>query len=281
MSVAGDSRPAAAGESTDAAPGTRFGRAREAQNLSAADVARRLKLSLWQIEALESGRYDQLPGPIFVRGFIRNYARLLKLDPEDFLHEAADNPPPAAPRPEARPSPDIPFPNSTAWRWQKYAFGAAVIVALLAVYEFYWNEPEKETEPPVAEVSSPPAPTAPQKAASVQSAPPAATSTVAAPAARDLPAAASVVLRSDRPAAAGERELRFVFDEESWVEIRDRSDRTIFSQLNRAGTAQRVIGVPPLSIVVGNAHGVTMTYAGQPVDLARHTKIDVARLTLE
>ena len=281
MSAAGDSRPAAAGESTDAAPGTRFGRAREAQNLSAADVARRLKLSLWQIEALEAGRYDQLPGPIFVRGFIRNYARLLKLDPEDFLHEAAGNPPQAAPRPEARPSPDIPFPNSTAWRWQKYAFAAAVIVALLAVYEFYWNEPEKETEPPVAEVSSPPAPTGPQKTPSVQSAPPAAASAVAAPAARDLPAAPSAVLRSDRPAAAGERELRFVFDEESWVEIRDRSDRTIFSQLNRAGTAQRVTGVPPLSIVVGNAQGVKMTYAGRDIDLARHTKIDVARLKLE
>jgi len=32
---------------------------------------------------------------------------------------------------------------------------------------------------------------------------------------------------------------------------------------------------------VGNAQGVKMTYAGQPVDLARHTKIDVARLRLE
>ena len=281
MSVAGDSRSAATGEMTDATPGTRFGRAREAQNLTAVDVARRLKLSVWQIEALESGRYDQLPGPIFVRGFIRNYARLLKLDPEDFLHEAAGNPPQVAPRPDAPPSPDIPFPSSTAWRWQKYAFGAAVIVALLAVYEFYWNEPEKEVELPVAEVSRPPAPSAPQKAASAQSAPPAAASAVAAPAARDLSTVASAAQRSDRAAAPGERELRFVFDEESWVEIRDRSDKTIFSQLNRAGTAQRVTGVPPLSIVVGNAHGVTMTYAGQPVDLARHTKIDVARLTLQ
>ena len=281
MSVAGDSRYAAAGELTDATPGTRFGRAREAQNLTAADVARRLKLSVWQIEALESGRYDQLPGPIFVRGFIRNYARLLKLDPEDFLHEAAGNLQHAASRPEAPPSPDIPFPKSTAWGWQKYAFGAAVIVALLTVYEFYWNEPEKEVEPPVAEVASPPAPSAPQKAASAQSAPPAAASAVAAPAARDLSSAASAAQNSGKPAASGERELRFVFDEESWVEIRDRSDKTIFSQLNPAGSAQRVTGMAPLSIVVGNAQGVKMTYAGQPVDLARHTKIDVARLRLE
>ena len=51
--------------------------------------------------------------------------------------------------------------------------------------------------------------------------------------------------------------------------------------LNASGTVRRVSGLPPLSIVVGNAHGVRMTYDGQPGDLARHTKIDVARLTLE
>ncbi len=44
---------------------------------------------------------------------------------------------------------------------------------------------------------------------------------------------------------------------------------------------QEVSGLPPLSVVVGNAHGVKMTYGDQPVDLARHTKIDVARLVLE
>jgi len=48
-----------------------------------------------------------------------------------------------------------------------------------------------------------------------------------------------------------------------------------------AGSVRRISGVPPLSIVVGNAQGVKMTYAGRAIDLARHTKIDVARLTLE
>jgi hypothetical protein len=33
--------------------------------------------------------------------------------------------------------------------------------------------------------------------------------------------------------------------------------------------------------VVGNSQGVQMTYNGREIDLARHTKIDVARLTLE
>jgi len=197
------------------------------------------------------------------------------------LHAAAGNLPPVAPQPEALPHRDIPFPDFSPWRWQKYAIGAAVIVAVLAVYEFYWNEPEKEAEPLVAEVSRPPAPSPSQSPASPPSPQPAAKSAETAPAARDSPPAASAAQNTGKPAVPGERELRFVFDAESWVEIRDGSDRTIFSQLNRAGTDRRVTGVPPLTIVVGNSQGVRMTYAGKPVDLARHTKIDVARLTLE
>ena len=71
------------------------------------------------------------------------------------------------------------------------------------------------------------------------------------------------------------------FNDESWVEIRDRSESVIFSQLNRPGTQQSVQGYPPFSVVVGNAHGVRMTYDDKPVDLAPHTKIDVARLILQ
>jgi cytoskeleton protein RodZ len=72
-----------------------------------------------------------------------------------------------------------------------------------------------------------------------------------------------------------------VFDEESWVEIRDSAGNVIFSQLNQAGSERRIYGRPPLSLIVGNAHGVRLTYNEQPVDLERHTKVDVARLTLE
>jgi len=72
-----------------------------------------------------------------------------------------------------------------------------------------------------------------------------------------------------------------IFEQESWVQIRDRHGRAIFSQLNRRGTEQQVSGRPPLSVIVGNAHGVRLTYDDQPVDLAQHTKVDVARFNLE
>ncbi len=54
--------------------------AREARGESVADVARALKLTLRQVEAMESGRFDLLPGAAFARGFMRNYARHLHID---------------------------------------------------------------------------------------------------------------------------------------------------------------------------------------------------------
>ena len=88
------------------------------------------------------------------------------------------------------------------------------------------------------------------------------------------------------PAAAVERrpvehQVRFKFEQESWVEIRDKNGDRIFSRLNPAGTQQTVSGPPPLSLVVGNASGVRLMHNEQPVNLGPYTQADVARLTLE
>jgi len=82
-------------------------------------------------------------------------------------------------------------------------------------------------------------------------------------------------------APAGQRALRFRFDSDSWVEIRDRNDRVIFSKLNRAGSEERVNGAPPLKLVVGNARNVHLDYDEKPVDLSPHIGVTVARLTLQ
>ncbi len=58
---------------------------REKQKMSAQDVASQLRLGVKQVEALESDRYDKLPQPYIVRGFIRNYAKLLKMDATPIL----------------------------------------------------------------------------------------------------------------------------------------------------------------------------------------------------
>src|SRR3954471_17432291 len=69
----------------ESSPGAMLAAAREELNLSVSDVARHLKLSPAQVEALEAGAYERLPGPVFVRGFLRNYAKLLGIDPQPLL----------------------------------------------------------------------------------------------------------------------------------------------------------------------------------------------------
>lgn len=60
--------------------GARLSTARVAQGLSLGDVARQLKLSVRQVEALERDDYDVFPSRVFVRGFLRNYTKLLRID---------------------------------------------------------------------------------------------------------------------------------------------------------------------------------------------------------
>jgi cytoskeleton protein RodZ len=63
-------------------PGARLATAREAHGFSLGDVARQLKLSVRQVGALERDDYDAFPSRVFVRGFLRNYAKLLQIDLE-------------------------------------------------------------------------------------------------------------------------------------------------------------------------------------------------------
>ncbi len=323
-------------------PGVRLAEARERLKLSAADVARQLKLSVAQVEALESGQFERLPGVVFVRGFIRNYARLVKLDPDELLEAAAGSLPQQSARPEAPPSQNIPFPSSRPRRSRKYIWGAMVLVAALAFYEFFVSSeetvvtthpievtppplplttPKEEKSPePVAAVPEPktaspgpiaapakpmaapsnagkavtaekaPAPsqasTQPARAATKQSA---AEPAKAAPAPEDsvTPPPAAAVAPAPQPESASvrpepaERQVTLVFEDESWVEIRDRHGKVLLYQLNLPGTREAVNGLPPLSFVIGNPQSVRLTYDDRAVDLEPHSKTGVARMTLE
>ena len=63
--------------------------AREAAGYSIADVAERMRLSRHLVENLEAERFEFFPVSVFLRGYLRSYARLLGIDPEPLL-EAYD-----------------------------------------------------------------------------------------------------------------------------------------------------------------------------------------------
>lgn len=283
--------------------GASLAAAREEMNLSISDVARHLKLTPAQVEALEEGAYERLPGRVFVRGFLRNYAKLLGVDPQPLLRRIEHEMPQPRVVQEAPHQPEAVMPTGEKSKMPVYAGIVAIIIAALAAYEFGFNAPPAVEGPPPAAAPSaalpapdqsaapavaPPAPAAaasPSKAQStvVTAAP--APSLPAAPASGSpLDPALSKPAAQGQPAAAarpGERDLHFRFELESWVEIRDRNDKIIFSKLNRAGAEEHVAGTPPLKLVVGNARGVRLNYGDQNVDLTPHIGVTVARLTLE
>jgi len=99
---------------------------REARALSIDDVAKRLRIRRPYLEAIEQGRFDQLPGAAYIPAFLRAYAAHLDLDPEKVLTAyQASGPVPIA-RPVALPA-DFPILEKRA------PIGLAVLTVLLVV----------------------------------------------------------------------------------------------------------------------------------------------------
>jgi len=77
--------------------------------------------------------------------------------------------------------------------------------------------------------------------------------------------------------------LRLVFGDESWVEIKDKEDKVLLSQVNPSGSELRMNGQSPFALVIGRAASVRLYYRGKQIDLTPHINAatEVARLTLE
>lgn len=78
-------------DSTSQGIGARLAQAREGRGWSQDYVSERLKFSLRQLRALEAEDWSQLPQGVPLRGFVRNYARLLEIDVSAELHTLPSN----------------------------------------------------------------------------------------------------------------------------------------------------------------------------------------------
>lgn len=58
---------------------------REAKGMSLEEVARATRVPMSSVERLESDQFDELPGEVFVRGFMKSYARAVGIDTDDVL----------------------------------------------------------------------------------------------------------------------------------------------------------------------------------------------------
>lgn len=292
--------------------GAQLKAAREGRGMSLSDVAQVLKLGLRQVEALENGDWQGLPGNTFIRGFVRNYARLVQVDGGplmDQLAEVLEAPKPQLDMPEAAPAT---MPMAGQGQRKDYAvalFGLGLVAVAVAIYFLMpggvadLQASFKSVADLFAKQEAQPAPAAgpepvlppgatPQQVLNPQavSVPePTATGAAVAPvpvsmsgiAAQETPLAVPVAAGPVAAPSVATPVLRLVFQKESWVEVRDRSEKVVFSQKGAPGAEQVIEGNPPFSLVVGYAPGVRVLLRGQAVDLTPHSRGDVARLTLD
>jgi len=171
-------------------------------------VAQHLKLAPRQVKALEDGDYAHLPGRTFIRGFARNYARLMHLDPERVLSAlpgGASAPALEAPTltPTAHTMGELPTTDRPKASWARWAIPLllAAIVAVAALYEWMRPAAEPRASPQREGAASEPGPAPPivgagttpvnSGAASAPAQPALPNAATSAPAATPLPPAAS------------------------------------------------------------------------------------------
>lgn len=122
--------------------GSRLREAREQQGLSLEQAEETTRIRRVFLEALEEERFDVLPGDVYARGFIRNYAQFLGLDPQELLasFRAARGKAPARYVPRVLDEPLVPGPGSNRWAGLFLAFMLLVVVALGAwyIYQRYY-----------------------------------------------------------------------------------------------------------------------------------------------
>jgi len=276
-------------------------RTRLKRNLQLEEISNELKISTRFLQAIESDQYDKLPGGIFAKSFVRQYARLLGLDEEDIAGRVQQVLAPEVPQPvqkakQASVAP-IQVPKVDEWervgdkrfRWSGW-LSAVVLVAVMLVCSAVYAWMQRPKSPPVTAQSSPhmqsgaqsapvPAPLATQPAPSVTAPPPSPVEPAAAPAqvveqrpAEQKPAEQKPAEPKPAPAAArvtppnpdATVHVEITADEAVWMLARA-DGKYAFSATMDAHTTRTVEGVKEVTLRLGNAGGVTILLNGKSI----------------
>jgi len=285
--------------------------ARENQGLTIQDIASRLRLSYKQIEAIEADNFSYLPEATIVRGFIRNYAKQLKINAEPLLDAYNILVPNSIPYElTVKPTSKMKVTAYSKPKTGRYVWAGLIILMGLGVWLFYQSyvekpnptkpvasinsmEPLPEAALPAAERASEPqiatelklphaensATQTPPANANTSNAAPANIQPLSAPelnnASNTLPVQPAVLPRN------GMAQLEFNASQETWVSVVDATGKQIFNKTIFAGSRESIDVMPPVKVTVGNAGGINMSMNGKSVDLAPHSRNNIAHINLE
>ena len=212
--------------------------ARERLGISTADAAKRLHMRTMFIEAIEREEWKTVGEPVYVRGFIRNYARALGLDPSTFV-EAFNRSTYA----EKSAPPELLDTERDVHRFRyPWVLAALSIVAMVLVVKVIWTM------------------VTPSAAGHAELRPPQATAMNAPATDQTTDGAALATARSEQAGV----DVRLELTQPCWLSVSVDGKRVVYETLP-AGTVKEFHGVRQISLRAGNAGGVVATIDGQQI----------------
>lgn len=308
-------------------PGSRLRQARLSKGLEVSRMAAQLHLGDAMVEALEKDDYDSLPGPVFTRGYLSNYSRLLGLDSQQILDDYerlvpadADGSPLAQ---KSRIKADVKSSHllvrTVTWLLVMLVIGLLVVwwqgrlswplydstpvgtstdslpmvdeatelpdetlvpvVTPVAEAEPEWEQPQEQgIEPAIV--------AAPRNQGAPGVSDPVPTEAEPAPAVEVAPVVEPTAVVDTEPSeeprsAVASASIEFLFSASSWLDVRDASGENKIIGVMGKDTRRTLTGVPPFSVVLGNARVVEVLVNGQPYDVNVHIRGNVARFTVD
>lgn len=288
--------------------GARLAMQRQSAGLGVTDVAAQLRLHPNQVRAIEQEDLARLPAPAYIRGFVRSYARMLKIDPSPLLSDLNAKLEPARESVLDGGATDYSAAHAASRerKLPQWMFGAALLILIaLGVVGWLANQPQQQPLPPTP-AALPAAPAAAPAMASTEPAAQIITSEATASPGTASPAAASEATASEAAASTAAADpvpaptdtaeptvassviasgaaptLVLRFNGASWAEVTDRGGKILLSQLSSEGAEHALDGELPLTVVIGDANFASVEVRGAAFNLRPFTRNNVARFTIK
>ncbi len=234
--------------------------ARLAAGLELTDIARETRVPLRHLAAIEADKHDGLPALPYAIGFVRSFARAVKLDPEAIAAQF-----------RSETSKTAHVPSSVAMeplderRMPSRGLVLASVIAVVAIIAVLsaWGSGAFDPKPPAAPVAETPA--APASAVAVAPLPQDPATTAGEPAAVAVPAPAPAGAAPSAPAAAG-GPVVLTAREDVWIKIYDRATRTSAKiGVLKTGETYAVPNQPGLLLWTGKAGALAVTVGGRAI----------------
>jgi cytoskeleton protein RodZ len=265
-------------------------RERLKRQLDIQGVSSELKIAPRLLQAIEDEDFDKLPGGVFTRSFVRQYARLLDLDEDEISSELQRilEPQATSPNSPSAAQAEIPLPRVDAWeavgdknpRWFKSLPALAMVVVIMlacsAIYSWL-QRPHRSAPPQSASVPVQPA------NAQVPAAPPSAPGSLSEFAAaadrksesrlanatspgsaQPAPSLASNPPPTAAPSSNAPVRVEMTAEEPVWVSVRG-DGKYLFSGTLEAKESRTAEAESAVTLRLGNAGGIDISLNGKPI----------------